>query len=545
MSEDAKKVHLNVPQLLSYLVTASINILIWGRGTGKSEGAISMFSLQNILAMPRGNGGLVASTYEQILTRTLPPLMSGWEKMGYERNKHYFIQSFAPEKYKWPKAFRTPVKAEHYIHWYNGHGIYLVSQDRPGSSNGLSLDWGAGDEAKFLKKNRLEQEFLLTMRGNAHHFGHLSNHGSVMFASDMPTTSSGKWLLDYEEKMDREVIEAILGVQLKLIQMREKLDGCTDSQKKRLNADIKKYLMYLNELRKGTVYFSTASTLDNIHALGIGPIKLLREMLSDLDFQTSVLNKKILQVADGFYGLLDPDTHSYHLSNYSFIDTIDIDIIRKMERDCRWDADLMGDIPLCMACDYNAKINSMVIGQQLDDGQHFRFINTLFVKHPYRIKELVRKFCDYYRYHPTKRVKYYYDHTALQGNNASTSVTFLEEYRVELRKLGWDIEEIYIGQAPSHHSRYLFWQNTFAGDDERILKFSYNRTTCEQMEISMSQARLKLNQNGYEKDKAPERDQNTPPEEAAHISDAADTLWWGVNKFRFEVSGGGMETAFR
>ncbi|QYC50723.1 terminase large subunit [Microcystis phage Mae-Yong924-2] len=541
---EPKKVHLNGPQMLSYLVTAAINILVWGRGTGKSEGALSMFSLQNVLAMPRGNGGLLGTTYEQLLTRTLPPLISGWERMGYKMGVHFFLRGFAPEKYKWPRAYRAPVKAEHYIHWYNGHGMYLVSQDRAGTSNGLSIDWGAGDEAKLLNKVRLDQEFMLTIRGNAHHFGHLSNHGSVMFTSDMPTTSGGKWLLDYEQRMDRDTISAILGIQVKLAELRDMLASCNPAQKKKLSRDINRYHHYLNELRKDTVYFSMASTLDNIQALGLGPIKLFREMLSDLDFQTSVLNKKILQVKDGFYGLLDPEVHGYYNSNYSFIDSLEHDFMHFHQRDCRWDGDLLPDKPICMASDYNAKINSMVVGQLLNNQKDFRFLNTLYVKHPYRLKDLVEKFAAYYKHHPTKHVRYFYDHTALQGNNAATSKTFLEEYVEELHRHGWTVEKIYIGQAPGHNSRYMFWQNTFGGDDPNILGFSYNRQNCEAMEISMQQAALKLNKNGYEKDKKPETDDKTPPEEATHISDAADTLWWGINKNR-QIQGQGMHTAFR
>lgn len=542
---EPRKVHLNNPQLLSYLVTAAINILIWGRGTGKSEGALSMFTLQNVLAMPRGQGGIIGTTYEQLLTRTLPPLIAGWEKMGYELNKHYFIRGFAPEKYKWPRAYRAPIKGDHYIHWYNGAGMYLVSQDRSGTSNGLSLDYAVGDEAKLLNRTRLEQEFLLTIRGNAHHFGHLSNHGSVMFASDMPTHSGAKWLLDYEEKMDRDTIGAIIGVQMKLEELRQLLANCNEVQKKKLTKDMNKYQGYLNELRKGTVYFSMASTLDNIQALGIAPLKLFREMLSDLDFQTSVLNRKIMQVKDGFYGLLDPDKHGYYNSNYAFIESIEHDFVNIPERDCRWDGDLMPDKPLCMASDYNAKINSLVIGQQLDNQKDFRFLNTMYVKHPFRLKDLVAKFCEYYRHHPHKRIRYFYDHTALQGNNAATQKTFLEEYVEELNKAGWMVEKVYIGQAPGHNSRYMFWQNTLAGDNERIMRFSYNRQNCEHMEISMQQAKLKMNKNGYEKDKKPELDDNTPPEQATHISDAADTLWWGVNRFPAAGSSGGVSATVR
>jgi hypothetical protein len=56
---------------------------------------------------------------------------------GYKEGIHG--QKFAL-KLRWEKTCK-PFEAQYYIQFYNGSGIYLISQDGTGSSNGLSTDW--------------------------------------------------------------------------------------------------------------------------------------------------------------------------------------------------------------------------------------------------------------------------------------------------------------------------------------------------------------------------------------------------------------------
>jgi hypothetical protein len=160
-SADVKKLHYNKPQLLVHLIMAQIIVCIWGRRTGKTEGPMADFTLNNIFSMPRSNGFLSGTTYEQLLTRTLPPLIAAWERRGYYENVHFWVRKFPPADLKVPKAYRSPLKPDHYIQWYNGSGIYLVSQDRPGTINGVATQWGAADEAKFQNYDKLREEALL------------------------------------------------------------------------------------------------------------------------------------------------------------------------------------------------------------------------------------------------------------------------------------------------------------------------------------------------------------------------------------------------
>lgn len=63
-----------------------------------------------------------------------------------------------------PKHFRKPViepaNYEHVISFYNGSIAVIISQDRAGSSNGLTLSWLLVDEAKFIDYQQLKEETL-------------------------------------------------------------------------------------------------------------------------------------------------------------------------------------------------------------------------------------------------------------------------------------------------------------------------------------------------------------------------------------------------
>lgn len=534
LSEFTKQ-HYNIPQLLFAIIQAQISILLWGRATGKSEGPMAYFTIRNLHDMPRGNGFLMGTTYAQLLTRTLPPLIAGWEKMGYYRNEHYWIGKYPDQKFKIDKAYRHPVSPEHYISWYNGSGIFLVSQDRPGTMNGVRSQWGAGDEAKLLNKKRFDEEVIPTMAGHADLFGHLSNYLSLLFCSDMPTTAKGKWLLDYKGLMDEKTINLILAVQAKLQPLQKAYIEANEKEKEKIIGTIRHFYGQLNEMRKDTVYFSLASTIDNIHALGLNAIKNFKRALSDLEFRVSILNEQIVKADNGFYGLLDPDVHGYDKFNYAYIDTLELNFRNEENKDCRWDGDINPNAPLDIACDYNNAINSIVTGQEQLGA--FWLLSSKYVLWPELLDACVKKWHEYYKYHRLKVVNYYYDSTAVKGD-ARSDISFADEWTDQLTKLGWEVNRVDIGQIGSHHSRYHFWGRLLQGNDPRLPKFFYNKTNCSDWEVSAQQAGVLRVGNTIKKDKSSEKpNSGVPQNEATHLTEAADILVWGKYRSRFVDEG--------
>jgi hypothetical protein len=527
-----KEIHYNEPQLRTRLIAAQENYFIWGRGTGKSTGALAPFSLRNILSMPKSNGILLGATYEQILIRTLPPLLAGWEMEGYKEGVHFFVGKFAPSRWKWEKAYVHPLKAQYYIHFYNGSGIYLISQDRAGSANGLSADWLVGDEAKLLKYDRLSEETIPTLRGNNLYFGNLYNHLSTMFTTDMPKNPSGQWILEKEQLVDREHIDQILKFAIYVEELKYKL--LTENRptvRKRIQKEINKINLHLNEARKGTVYVDYASALDNVDVLGLKYLKNQKRILSDLDYRTSILNMPITQADTKFYAHFDDEYHTYTAPNYGHIDTLKLDY-RNIKKDCRWDSDLDKHKALDVSLDYNAAINSLVCGQE-DNPYLYKILSSFYVKHPDRVKELIVKFCDYYAYHKRKEVNYYYDHTAV-ATNAISDISVSDVVTATFIELGWKVNRIYIGQASSHYSRFIFFGSLFKEDNPKLPRITINATNADSYIVSLNNAGTRKDKGDIKKDKRPELNINIAQEKTTHLSEAGDCLLYSLFSNRMQ-----------
>ena len=149
-----------------------------------------------------------------------------------------------------------------------------------------------------------------------------------------------------------------------------------------------------------------------------------------------------------FYPMLDEDMHYYSRFRYQKIDQVGFDFTKLNKHDYHQDGDVDTKAPLDISLDYNAVINSLTVGQSANA------INFLFVKSPLMLKDVVKKFCKYYKDHPCKEVDYYYDHTAIGRNAMLGDYTFADQVIDILQENDWHVNEIYIGQSPSHESRY-------------------------------------------------------------------------------------------
>jgi hypothetical protein len=526
---EIKQIHLNVPQLLYWMVQARISVCLWGRATGKTQGPGAMFTMENMNKMPRSLGGILSSSYDKLLTMILPALIQGWEQFGYYENLHFFSRKYPPANFFKEKPFREPKKSEHYIPWWNGSGAVLMSLDRPSTSVAINLDWMYSDEARLFKEKNFG-DALLTVRGNAAHFGHLSNHGSILITTDLPKDSRGQWLYRYLDEMDPTTVQLLLGLQKKVMELSQGYEQLSKRQKASVDNEINKINDYCNQMRKDLVYVSFATTIDNIHALGLDPIKRFRRMLSELDFQVSVLTKRLEQVENGFYINFSDDRNTYvpdeSKGAFDYIDNLEIDFTKdRPKKNWKWDGDLETSNALDIALDYNRAISCMVIGQEALREDYVR--KFMYVEAPRMLKDLILDFCEYYQGFPNKDINYYYDHTALLGRNASSDIRHADEVKYILTEKGWNVIDCYLGQAPSHRSRYYLINKLLRGDDPRLPKVTFNSNNTEDLIRSINNAGTRRGPDGIQKDKRSEDDPNIKPVDATHPTEALDQLLYG------------------
>ena len=532
MSE--KKVYFNKPQRLTQLIGANTTVIVAGRRTGKTDSIAAPFVLRNMQRMPGSTGGIVVPTFKHGLTNTIPGLLAAWKRWGFIEGIHYVVGK------KPPKSFRQPIidpkDYEHVISFYNGSVAVIISQDRPGSSNSLTLSWLLVDEAKFIDYAKLKDETLPANGGIKSHFGKHSFNHSIMILSDMPQTQKGSWFLHYRDKMDPELIATIEATVYEIWRIKERIRALNASGKP-VPPYLKGYLRRLdrdlNKMRSVAVYYREYSSIENLQLLGENYIKQMKRDLTPLTFQTSILCQRIGIAKDGFYSSMR-EGHKYDANDNQYLDTLgyDYDFSRL---DSRADKDVDPDAPICIGMDYNANINWIVAGQPRD--RRLNVLKSFFVKFERKIPALVEDFCRYYASHRNKTVVFYYDATALGSNYAVNEQDFRWVVVHEFERQGWRCEAVYLGNPMRHDEKYLLINQGFAGK-QRLMPF-FNRSNNEDLILAIQSAGVSRGRNGFRKDKSGEKLAESEEDLLEHRTDgtdAFDTLYIGCEKFPFRDS---------
>lgn len=527
--------HLNRPQMLSGMIMAPEEWNVLARGTGKTVGILAPKTAKLMDSMPRSTGVIVATTFQQLLTRTLKPLVQGWERMGYRRGVHFLVGEKPTkqwiEKWNWLGPYQPPFDFSNFICWYNGAGAQFVSQDRVGSSNGISIDWIAGDEAKLLNEQRLKEELFPANRGIIKDFIDNPQHHGKTFTTDMPVGTAGRWILNKKEEMNMDQYASILKVLARIYELNQQLNA---SKNKTHIQAIAKQIAYgeqmLNLLRRNFVFYQEASALENIDALGIDYFKEELRSLSKFQFETAILNIRPYKLEDGFYPTLNEEKHGYFSYDYHHYNQIGYDFDKLQEfDDCRKDGDLIQHQSLHLAIDYNKSIWPFVTGQvthNLENNcKELRVLKGLHVKHPLGLSDALDKWDAYYTPHKHKVVYFWYDHTALNETRPETNKDLIVD---GLRARGWTVIECFIGKTVNQDIRYSYIHDLFGENNKYNWVVRINRDNCKYLLLSMFQAQSVEKSKGFGKDKRTEHDPKFPQEEATHYSDAFDTLAFGV-----------------
>lgn len=532
ISQEARKVYFNNPQLEFRYTAAHTSSIAGGRRIGKSRIA-APWLLRNVQHMPRSGGGIVCSTFQQALTRTLPGVFSSWRDMGFKRDVHYFVNHRPPKSAGFKTPVDEPASYDHTISWYNGSIQYLISQDVPGSSNSLTLQYLFGDEAKFLNYEKLKDETIPANGGYKGPWANCPWLNSMLWMSDMPTSKKGSWFLGYRDKMDEELINMIHWLVKEIWDIQQKPQN---TYTKKLLAE---YRTRLAQFRSIAVYYREWSSIENIEILGKKYIAQMKRDLPPLVFQTSILCVRPGKLKDGFYPALSDEKHLYRAFDNSYLQNLDYDLEKAKDQDCRQDGDVDLNKPISVAFDYNANINWMVCGQP--QGMRAMFLKSFYVKYERKLRELVNDFCYYNRHHHTREVVYYFDNTALGSNYAVSDEDFASVICSQFQKNGWTVHRVHIGNPVRHDEKYLMIDQAFKG--QKYLFPQINELNNEALLTAMRQTGVIVGSRGFQKDKSGEKlaeSEEDLLEYRTDGTDAFDTLLIGMCLFPFSGSGRGV-----
>lgn len=532
---EENKQYFNDGQLYCLYMDTRDEVIVAGRGFGK--GAIQARRLQECFqGMPGSMGGFVSPSVKRCLTNILPSMLIHLERWGFKRDLHYIVGKKPWKALHWKSPIFTPANWENTISFYNGSVCNIISQDRPGTSNSMSLDYIIIDEGKFINFEQLKDETFQANRGNEQFFHDFPLHHGMTITSDMPITKKGSWFLNYKEQSDPELIEVIEGLVYARYRAVRQLKAMP-SRSAEIEKKIERIDAKLRYFRSKCLLYKEFSSIQNLALLGEDFIRRAKRDLPPLTFFTSIMCIRIDISADGFYGGMREDVNLYTApSSKLALQDIRAEEGGGIPNDCRQDSDLDPRLPLIISFDANENINWMVCSQVGRDGK-LRVLKSFFVKYERKIPELIDDFNDYYQYHKRHQVIFYYDATFLPQNYGTHNLNIRDTIKHCLKLHEWSIREKYIGKPMSHILKNALINDMFRGRAEHQVLI--NRDNNPDLLISITSAGV---YNG-KKDKRGEKLAETEEdklESRTDGSDAFDTTCIGVEKypvsFGFSVS---------
>lgn len=523
-TEQVHREYFNDPQLYSLAMNTRDEVIVAGRGMGK--GAIQAGRLMTCFqGMPGSSGGFVSPSVKRCLTNILPSMLIHLERWGFKRDLHYVVGKRPWKALHWKSPIFTPANWENTISFYNGSVCNIISQDRAGTSNSMSLDYIIIDEAKFINFEQLKDETFQANRGNEQYFHNFPLHHGMTITSDMPVTKKGSWFLSYKDDMDKELVEAIEG--LVYAKWRAKRQQkAMPSQREALQRKIDRIDAKLSFLRSKCLLYKEYTSIQNLALLGEEFIRRAKRDLPPLTFATSIMCIRIEISTDGFYGGMREDVNLYTAPNEDVLNLENLDN-GTIVNDCRQDSDLDPQLPLVVAFDANANINWMVVGQVGRDGK-LRVLKSFFVKYERKIPELLDDFNDYYHCHRRHQVVFYYDATFVGNSYGTHSEAFYRMIITGLRKKGWSVKPKYIGKPMNHILKNDLINRMFRGRARHVVLI--NRDNNPDLLISITSAGVKNGQKDKSGEKLAETEEDKL-ESRTDGSDAFDTLCIGVERF--------------
>jgi hypothetical protein len=525
----------NRPQtnFMLYLPFINSATLIWGRGTGKSSG-IAYLLKKIVDTMPRSMWVIQGATYQQVLTRTLPGTFAFLGKLGFRRDKDYFINKFPPSHIKLP--YEAPLKADNCIFFVNHQykeavGFALFSQDRV-SSRGPNRDGVICDESLLLDWEKFTTETLATVRGNDAYFRKVPFHKGVFHFTSMPTGDSplfsfGEYYNDTEMDI-RSISDARIDLQVEFMKAqskKEKLELWEEID------ELSNKLRFFPDLKSKHLY-TEYNSFDNIENLGLKYLQQQFDSQPLVLFMTEILNKRLTKIVDSFYPFLDRGKHGYKGNfDYSFLDNLDLLQTEESKTlDSRQDADCVKTEPLHVGIDFGAAINWFITAQYFRSIHTVNFIKNDYVKSPLIIDDLAKKWCDYYEHHKKKLV---YLYPGADGHNRTANVkgqtSYVQQIQKILRQRGWLVVVKKAAKFEyAHHEKYLCWARALSQSDKRYPNIKFNLINCKELFFVMEQTPANDYGGKIEKNKSSERKLIQNREQATDAGDAADQILFSL-----------------
>lgn len=474
-----REVVLNAAQLAAVLAVTVLKktkiYLEWGRGTGKSF-ILAFFMKEMVKQMPGASFALVGSTYQQILSRTLPSTKRGLEILGIYENVDYVVGKNGA-RYGFAEPIYPPDKWDNIIHFSNGALFQLVSLDNPNSGRGLNSFGILGDESALFDAEKLFNNVKTTNRAKEARFEKASLLGAEIYASSTPLTKKGRWFTDMEEVAKR---------------------------KPKKYAFIKASAL-VNKLNLRQEWFD----------------EMKDESPSELIYNAEILNIRPKEILNGFYPQFSIDKNCYTDFNNDYLESI-TSHYTSASFDCRQDNDIDKSKPLILSIDWGVFMAG-IVSQNLPN--KYRALKQFWVKgdHEEDQEDLINNFADYYDALPNKVVHLYYGHDGNAKVKKGSNETYGDVLVRLLKDKGWRVIDKSKGKGVApHNDKYILINMMFKGTSSRYKTIEINEQNNPDLIIGLERAEASEGPNGIQKVKKDEKNLSMKQEHTTHLPDAFD-----------------------
>lgn len=510
------------------LVKPGSLFLVGGRGVAKSTEILAERSIDVIYEMPRAPLAFVSDTYVNLMTNIVPSVLIGWERKKFFEGVHYVVDRPPLPHWKQPLLVKT-FEYKHTISTFNGCKFFLKSLDRPSSNAGISVVHQFGDEAKYMKKDKLNKLFP-TLRGDRIFFAQSPYFMGQTYCSDMPDPTVGEddWMLAMEKNMDKEMIIRILQAAIVVNEIRAEYyaaqkEGANDNQLSKIKIKLERWEERHKSIRFNSTLFYVVSSFANADILTLDYFKNMLETLGLEEFKTSILSMhRTLVPGQMFYGNLS-DAHFYYDGyNYDFYDQFGLkDNVAQTSAGLKYI-----EHNQVLEAGFDAgNMMSLVIGQEQPGVM--RVLKNIHTLSPEWIRELADKFLLFFRDHKKKTLHLWCDRAAYQYRKTkkdfASKLKYCIEHDADGKLTGWTCTLMNIGQANITHADEFDLMNEFMGGKNKNLpKLMIDAYACKELKSSIERAKVRKNSKGeIEKVKTSEK---LPiprlPMESTNFSDA-------------------------
>lgn len=470
-----------------------------GRGGAKTTDIMAERSMDVIYDLPGAPFALVGDTYMNLHKNVVKSLIEGWQRKGWTEGVHYVIGEEPPIHFA--QSFNRIVTYKNTISVFNGCNFTLVSMDRPSSGAGSSYVHIFGDEAKYLKKDKVNK-LMPAIRGDYVRFGHSPFYRGMTFTSDMPNPILGEdpWMLDMETLMDKKQIQMILDASFILNDVKKEYFVATrnkdaDEVRKR-EKNLRKWEERLSKIRKNSTLFYIASSFVNSDML---TEEFFSDALGSLglhEYTISVLSMKAgLERGALFYGNLSAKHFYLDGTDYTAYDTFGLkDNIIESSKGLKY---IQHDRLLEAGVDFG-NMMSMVIGQR--QGNTERALKFIYTLTPEWIDDLAKKFVEYFKPHKSKVLHMRYDRAGNNYRDAKKDLASELKRAIEYqddKPTGWTVILKSIGQRNVTHLEEFTLVSQILNETNKSLPLLRIDTfNCKELKSSMHMAPLMKSSKG-------------------------------------------------